>query len=44
MSFETAPSLGVRDTGTLPALLGALVLVVLLLGAAAHVAALVAHP
>ena len=42
MSFETAPSLGVRDTGTLPALLGVLVLMILLLGAAAHVVALIA--
>lgn len=44
MSFETAPSFGVRDPGMLPALLGVLVLVVLLLGVGAHVAALVAHP
>lgn len=44
MSFETAPSLGVRDTGMLPALLVVLILMVLLLGAGAHVAALIAHP
>ena len=44
MDLEMAPSLDTRDAGTFPALLGVLVLMVLLLGAGAHVLALVAHP
>jgi hypothetical protein len=42
MSFAPTPSLGTRDVGVLPTLLATLVLFVLLLGATAHLLALVA--